>query len=597
MKNKLIRLIFTCFILLSFNIIGQTKNYPLKKINGIEFYIYKVMPAEGLLAIGRKFDISAEDIAEANPYIKNGLKIGQEILIPVSKNLISNSTVKSEIIQHKVEKKQTLFAISHKYNVSQEDIKKYNPDLKNGLKEGMILNIPDSSKIKKTKTGDKLSHSNGKPENLKVKQTEKGFEVHKVLPKETLFSICKQYDVNIKEVIALNPGSDIKVSVGSELKIPIQSETKKSCENNIKPATEQKIIIEKNVTKEIVETRTIKLAFLLPFMLDQTKIEPVLERFQNFYAGALLAIKAAKEKGISLEVYVYDTDKTEEKINEVLNNNELKSMDLIIGPAFSNQVPLVAGFAKENKVNTLIPFTAKVPDIENNPYLFQFNPGADAEFKYFTELLNGKLKNMQVVFAEIPEVNSADEGKVREEALKSELKRQRRQFKVIDLTSSDNLLLNFALKMNEKNLIIFDTDKYNNISPYLNAISSATSNYKIEIFEQYSWRNQMDKNIETFNISPFLSDLNVQLITEYNEKFDHFFGKDVSNDSPRYDILGYDLTNYFITYINRFGNKFGSKIGSINSIPAIQSQPKFERSSTSSGFINQRVYTSESTIQ
>ena len=575
---------------------GQSTNYPIKKINGVEFYVYKVMSAEGFMAIGRKFDVPADEIAKANPYLKNGLKVGQEILIPIHKNQQKKSAEKPEFIQHKVEKKQTLFAICHKYNVSQEDIEKFNPEVKNGLKEGMILNIPDSTKIKKLITNDKLSHSNAKPETQNLKQTENKFVLHKVLPKETLFSICKQYDVDIKDVIKLNPGVNQSLPIGSELKIPAkvhqtEIETKK-------PATEAFQTRKEPIpVEEVAKTKTIKIAFLLPFMLDQTRKEPVLERFQNFYAGALLAIKAAKDKSTSLEIYTFDTDKTEEKITEVLNNHELKSMDLIIGPAFSNQVPLVAGYAKENKVHTLIPFTAKVPDIENNPYLFQFNPGSENELKYLIELLNGKLKNMQIVFAEVPEVSPSDEGKIREEALKLELKRQRKPFKIIDLSSSDNSSITLALKKSEKNLIIFDTDKYPNVSPHLNLFASLSSTYDIKLLEQFSWKNQTDKKVETICISPFLSNLNEQFITDYNAKFDHYFGKDVSNDSPRYDILGFDLTNYFIAHINRFGSKFGSKIGSLNSIPAIQSQPMFERFSSESGFINQRLYLDENKAQ
>jgi hypothetical protein len=86
-------------------------------------------------------------------------------------------------------------------------------------------------------------------------------------------------------------------------------------------------------------------------------------------------------------------------------------------------------------------------------------------------------------------------------------------------------------------------------------------------------------------------------VNNFNQKFDQFYGKDLSNDSPRYDILGYDLTNYFVTLIQKSGSKFGKKISSTSSITGIQSQPIFERSSGNSGFINQRVYLGEDKAQ
>ncbi|HEY5534830.1 MAG TPA: LysM peptidoglycan-binding domain-containing protein [Ignavibacteria bacterium] len=603
MKKKLFSLMLTGFILLSFATVGQKDNYPIKKIKGIEYYVYTVQASEGLLAIGRKFEISPEEISKLNPEIQNGLKAGQEILIQIQKKSTKKTESKSNLdfIQHKVEKKQTLFAISHKYSVSQEDIKKFNPNIKTGLSEGMILNIPDSTKIKKQKEAEnKQIFKHNTTVSIKKQQ----LITHKVKKTETLFSICKQYNVDINEVIRLNPGSETKISVGSELKIPTNSDiskqkeqNKENVENSLKSTVDINKYVEKPNKTQYAGNKNIRIAFLLPFMLDQAKKELALERFQNFYAGALLAIQSAKEKGISFEIYTYDTDKTEEKMTEVLNNSELKTMDLIIGPAFSNQVDLVANFAKESKIKTLIPFTSKVPDIENNPYLFQFNPGSDTELKYMFELINGKLKNIHFVFAEVQGVSPLDDGKIREESLKIELARQRKSFGIIELGSSENINFSSELKKGEKNLIIFDTDKYSNVNAYIKALLSTSSEYDIVLFEQYSWNSQIEKKLESIYISPFISNLNEQLVDEYNTRFDQFFGKDVTNDSPRYDILGYDLTNYFITYINRFGSKFDTKIGSVHSIPGIQSQPLFERISNESGFINQRVYLSEEKTQ
>lgn len=598
MNKKFFGLLLTGFILLFFTSVGQNTNYPVKKVKGIDYYVYTVQPSEGLLAVGRKFEVSADEISKINPDTKDGLKVGQELLIPISKKAKLINT--ADYIQHKVEKKQTLFAISNKYKVSQESIEKLNPDVKAGLREGMMLNIPDSAKIKKQKAAEKKKLSNTELGTQNTKQSTSKYTIHTVKESETLFSISKQYNVDIKDIIKLNPGSDQRISVDSELKIPTKqvaskstAQHKETVENNVKPSKE----IRKPALFQYTETRHIRIAFLLPFMLDQVKKEPALERFQNFYAGALMAIQAAKEKGISFEVYTYDTDKSEEKITEVLNNPELKTMDVIIGPAFSNQVTYVASFAKENKINTLIPFTSKVPDIENNPYLFQFNPGSDAELKYLLEQLNGKLRNMHVVFAKIQGINPLDEGKIRAETLKSELISKRKSIGTIELSSPDNADFAAHLKKSEKNLVIFNTDKYSSVSPYINSLVTASNDYNVVLLEQYSWRNQLERKPDCLYISPFIAEMNDNAITEFDAQFYRFFGKDVSSDSPRYDLLGYDLTNYFVTYINRFGSKFGTKIGSINSIPGIQSQPLFERITGESGYINQRVYSGETKAQ
>ena len=605
MKKKLLSLMLAGLFLFTLQLAGQSNNYPTKTIKGTVYYLYTVQTSEGLLAIGRKFEVTADEIIKANPEVKSGLKPGQELLIPTHKkaNPSIQAINKTEFIKHTVEKKQTLFAISHKYNITQADIEKYNPEVKNGLKDGMVLNIPVQLKTEESTVEKVAIPLNSKPAAVSIPATGSGksFIIHKVQPKETLFSICKQYSVDSKEVVKLNPGAETKISVDSELKIPVTNSktTQKThlTENvEVSPAPIESEVkpVEKPVVKEhFTEKKTIKIAFLLPFMLEQAKKEAVLERFQNFYSGSLMAIQAAKERGISFEIFTYDTDKTEDKITELLSNDELKNMDLIIGPAFSNQVPLIGHFALENKVNTLIPFSSKVPDIENNPYLFQFNPGFDNEIKYLFDQFNGKLKNTHVVFAEIQGVSPMDEGKIRASALKSQLMKQHKSIGTVELSSPDNVDFNSQLKAGEKNLIIFNTDKFSNVSAYLNAMNLLPTENNVLLYEPYSWRNQLEKKPDCLYIAPFLSTLNEDAMEEYNSRFDLFFGKDLSNDSPRYDMLGFDLTNYFIAYINKFGSKYAAKIGSLNSIPFIQSQLMFERISNESGYVNQTLYTVE----
>ncbi len=596
MKKQLFSIILIGLLLFSLGVLGQNDNYPLTTINGIEYYQYTVQPSEGLLAIGRKFKISADLITKANPEVKDGLKSGQLILIPTQKKpgkkSIKPTVTSPEFIQYTVGKKQTLFSISRKFNVSEEDIVKYNPDIKNGLKDGTVLQIPKPIKE------NKKTVENKSPE-IKSNPTPKTV-THKVQPNETLFSISRKYKVEIPEIIKLNPGSDIKLVVGSDLIIPQKISSKSKIQKKDSVLLESKSLnnklVEKPTLPKISEKKTIKIAFLLPFMLDQPKSDPSVERFINYYEGSLLAIKEAEKKGISFEIYTYDTEKSEERVTEILNTPDLKSMDLIIGPAYSNQVPFVGNFAKEFKVNTLIPFTSKVPELETNPYLFQFNPGQDSELILISDLIVGKFKNSHVVFVEIKDISPLDEGRIRVEALQKKMTKEHRAFSTLEITS-DNVDFKNTLKKGEKNLIIFNTDKFSNVSPYLNSLTTVSTAFDVVLFEQYSWRNQIDKSPQSIFISPFITKLNSSSLNDFNLQFDQYFGKDLTGETPRYDLLGYDLTNYFIGLIHRYGTKFGNKINSNSLDKGIQSDPLFERDSNESGFINQRVYLGEDKAQ
>jgi len=603
MKKQLFSLILAGFLLTSFSMLAQNKNYPTKNVKGVKCYIYIVGASEGLMAIGRRFEVSVLDITKVNPDLENELKIGQQIFIPINKNSSQKAEkedVKSvEFIQHTVAKKQTLFAISKKYDVSQEDIKKHNPQIDKGLQEGLVLQIPKKQKLNKEKEKPVIAETKEPTKKLVLTDKKKNI-VHIVQPEETLYSISRLYKVEVVEIIQLNPGSANKLAVGMELKIPTNNGTSKtliekgdSNISNAKTSVQINHLFNKNDYSNLTSKKSIRIAFLLPFMLDQSKNDANNERFLDFYAGSLMAIEEAKHKGISFEIYTYDTEKSEEKVNEVLTNSELKTMDLIIGPAFSNQVSIVADFSKENKINTLIPFTSKVPDIENNAYLFQFNPGTDVELKFSMELLSGKFKNTNIVFAEIEGINSSDEGQKWSNALQKELSKEQKEFSKIKLSNSENADFNNVLKKNEKNLIIFNTDKYAYINPFIANLKLSSNDFNIILFEQYSWRNQEKIIPQNIYISPFTTKLNNTEINAYNDKYKSYFGKAASKLSPSFDLLGYDLSNHFITLINRFGNKFIDKMGSNKFSNGIQSQLQFERISNGSGFVNQRLYLGE----
>ena len=106
---------------------------------------------------------------------------------------------------HEVIKGQTLFGISKVYDVSEEEIKKINPDLNTkSVYPGMVLRIPQSD----TKVNPQTTKEEGQ------------YILHTVLPKETLFSISKQYGLKVEDLSELNPEAKSGVKTGQFLKIP-----------------------------------------------------------------------------------------------------------------------------------------------------------------------------------------------------------------------------------------------------------------------------------------------------------------------------------------------------------------------------------------
>jgi len=614
MKSFLIKTLPIFLLFISLQAWGQQDNFPVKKINGTDYYLYTVQQGEGLYSISKRFNVSQAEINNLNPQIHEGLKAGQEIVIPINeknikKTITSSPTQKSdkektvskketEIVKHIVLKKQTIFAISKIYNISIDDIKKHNPEVENGLKVGMILNIPiDDATKAETEKINKQSTTNEKEikqyYNRKTKDTIVYIE-HIVKEKETLYSISKLYNTEIQSIIDLNPKSDDKLKIGSKLKI-LKTPASKTTENE-KPIVSAKAEVDNvkfntRIFESVQPNKTpYKIAFLLPFMVGNSKADASIDKFIEFYSGALIAIQEAKEHGISFEISTFDTEKSEEKIQEVLQNPELKNMDLIIGPAYTNQIPFVSDFSKENKINTLIPFSSKVYDVNVNPYLLQFNPGIAVEVKFIAEMLNNEYRNDNIVFCDVPSVSILDDGYEFAFELQNELRRLKREFSKTELIDDNAASLLKLLEKDKKNVVFFNTNKYSSVSNYIDSLATSDKNKEIVLFTQYSWPEIKNAQLASFSIAPFKSDFSGSELNLYNKQFSKLFNWKPTSNTPRYDILGYDLTNYFVALMYNHGNNFSSKRNKLPVSSGIQSQLKFERVTDKTGYVNKQLY-------
>lgn len=99
-------------------------------------------------------------------------------------------------IIHRVEVKETVFGISRRYKTTVDAILQHNASAADGLEIGQILRVPYTPKGAKPV-------GNG--------------TVHRVAPKETLYSISRTYGVSAEDIRHWNHLPDNAISVGQEL--------------------------------------------------------------------------------------------------------------------------------------------------------------------------------------------------------------------------------------------------------------------------------------------------------------------------------------------------------------------------------------------
>ena len=101
---------------------------------------YIIKAKETKFGIAKEHGISIAYLEELNPKIKNeGLQVDDVIMVP--KHVVNQGQSKYAI--HTVKKMETFYSLSNMYGVSKEELIMTNPELKDGVKEGMLLKIPN----------------------------------------------------------------------------------------------------------------------------------------------------------------------------------------------------------------------------------------------------------------------------------------------------------------------------------------------------------------------------------------------------------------------------------------------------------------------
>ena len=143
---------------------------PVTNIEGKEYYYYEVKSSETLYSLSHKLELSQEEMIKYNPSLANGLKSGMKLYFP-----ISELGKAGEMKKHKVSKGETLYSISKKYHISIEQLLQLNPSAQNGLTEGEELVIKTNADASKFQ-----AKNNG--------------ALHTIVNGETLYSIAVQYN-------------------------------------------------------------------------------------------------------------------------------------------------------------------------------------------------------------------------------------------------------------------------------------------------------------------------------------------------------------------------------------------------------------------
>ena len=181
--------------------------------NAQAYKYHTVKKGETVFSISQTYNIDEEDIYKYNPDAKEGIGVNEKLVIPVSAAKSGNKTeTASQFVEHKVKRKETLYSLSKEYNVSVDDIKRYNKQLySKELQMGETIRIPVGGSSASEDSGSLIADNTSKPAvPSKPSKTQiTSTREHIVLPKETKYGIARKYGMTLKELDALNPKVEV----------------------------------------------------------------------------------------------------------------------------------------------------------------------------------------------------------------------------------------------------------------------------------------------------------------------------------------------------------------------------------------------------
>lgn len=141
---------------------GQTLKIPQALTSNMKETFHTIAPGETLYRLTITYNVPAKTITDANPGLSaENFKAGEVIRIPIEEDTPETILKEDKVEEtekpkckdmHKVKRKETIFSISRKYNLTENELIVANPEIKKGLKKGTWLCIPYSSAEKETET-------------------------------------------------------------------------------------------------------------------------------------------------------------------------------------------------------------------------------------------------------------------------------------------------------------------------------------------------------------------------------------------------------------------------------------------------------------
>jgi LysM repeat protein/ABC-type branched-subunit amino acid transport system substrate-binding protein len=577
--GMMMRSVLMVFVLLLAGCRSIVGAQEIRVVDGQKYIAHTVLKGQTLYAIGRHYAVPVEAITQANPAAKQGLSLGQVLLIPVKaqvkKELKTAPAFVEGELAHTVAKKETLFGIAHKYGVSESDLQARNPELANGLRPGMIVMIPV-----------------GKVTSVSAEQVAPPADdrstPHLVQPGETIYSLSKRYDLTPEEIQAANGGLPEGLKAGTYVRIPAKASAP---EPVVTPAPARP------------PGEVARVALLLPFSIaandsamarakEPKGMYAVTDAAVQFYAGTRMALDSMERLGMSVDLSVFDVGEDAGTWTPVLKDPAVRNADLCLGPfhraaieQLTRNAPtahVVCPAPQSNKVLLGNPNVSKVlsgrPDqLQQLAHYVATHHAKDNIVLCSTEIPADKELRDQI-FRVLQEVLAEQHGKLRDTVL------------VVRSTKRDIADVIAKLSGSQNNVVIAASEDIEYVTALVRKLAGLSKDKRIVLYGLNSWTGM--ETLEAADLEALKTCIPASTWIDHEDPRVQRFVRDYralyQNEPGEYAFLGFDVSYFYLTALHQFGPDFPTHFAEVVTEPLHMSFKLF-KSGVENGYRNENA--------
>ncbi|WP_352421394.1 LysM peptidoglycan-binding domain-containing protein [Proteiniphilum sp.] len=531
---------------------------------------HTVVVGETVFGIARMYHTTVDEIFRLNPGSREGINEGQVLTIP-QRRVISQEK-EENYRYHTILPKETLYSVSKTYSLKPEDVMRANPGLSvETFQIGKTIRIPFFESY----------------EVILPYEEQTTNIIHKVGRGETLYSIARQYSVQVQEIQRLNPMLEGGLKSDMELLVPVKRSLVE--DDSRSDMSEANRLLSQPAPSQRVNVMNVGL--LLPF-LDETKGAHL--RIQEYYEGFLLAVEKMRNNGANIELFVFDIGKGEDtrKLQSLLGTMEMQSLNLIIGGVSDAQIKVLSDFSKSHNIKYVVPFSQSNAEVLNNGNMFQVNPMQYLTYTKASSVFLQTFRNAHIMFIQ----GGGNDKNEFVSLLQNELRRNNVRYETLNAAATFDSAILTLLSRNKENVIVptsGDSGLLRQILDELKKVQESDPGFSIRLFGYPDWQAYNLKEnyslFDTYIFSPFFANEQSRDVEAFKTSFRKWYDRDLLETFPSYGMWGYDTGLFFLTALQRYGNNFEQNIEGMN-VNSLQFPFYFERPNNWGGFINSGLY-------